>query len=123
MVIAIDFDGTCVTHEFPNVGKDIGAVPVIKDLVAAGHKIILYTMRDKQYQKDAEQWFKDNDIPLFGSNKNPDATWTTSPKVFAHLYIDDMALGMPLKIDYSVSNRPFVDWIKVRQLLNQMQLL
>lgn len=123
MVIAIDFDGTCVTHEFPNVGKDIGAVPVIKDLVAAGHKIILYTMRDKQYQKDAEQWFKDNDIPLFGSNKNPDATWTTSPKVFAHLYIDDMALGMPLKIDYNVSNRPFVDWIKVRQLLNQMQLL
>ena len=123
MVIAIDFDGTCVTHEFPNVGKDIGAVPVIKDLVAAGHKIILYTMRDKQYQKDAEQWFKDNDISLFGSNENPDATWTTSPKVFAHLYIDDMALGMPLKIDYNVSNRPFVDWIKVRQLLNQMQIL
>jgi hypothetical protein len=80
-------------------------------------------MRDKQYQKDAEQWFKDNDIPLFGSNENPDATWTTSPKVFAHLYIDDMALGMPLKIDYTISNRPFVDWIKVRQLLNQMQLL
>lgn len=123
MVIAIDFDGTCVTHEFPHVGKDIGAVPVIKDLVAAGHKIILYTMRDKQYQKDAEQWFKDNDIPLFGSNENPDATWTTSPKVFAHLYIDDMALGMPLKIDYNISNRPFVDWVKVRQLLNQMQIL
>ena len=123
MVIAIDFDGTCVTHEFPNVGKDIGAVPVIKDLVAAGHKIILYTMRDKHYQKDAEQWFKDNDIPLFGSNKNPDATWTISPKIFAHLYIDDMALGMPLKIDYTISNRPFVDWVKVRQLLNQMQLL
>lgn len=123
MVIAIDFDGTCVTHEFPNVGKDIGAVPVIKDLIAAGHKIILYTMRDKQYQKDAEQWFKDNEIPLFGSNENPDATWTTSPKVFAHLYIDDMALGIPLKIDYNISNRPFVDWIKVRQLLSQMQLL
>lgn len=123
MVIAIDFDGTCVTHEFPNIGKDIGAVPVIKDLIAAGHKIILYTMRDKQYQKDAEQWFKDNDIPLFGSNENPEATWTTSPKVFAHLYIDDMALGIPLKIDYNISNRPFVDWIKVRQLLNQMQIL
>lgn len=23
--INIDFDGTCVTHEFPNVGKSIGA--------------------------------------------------------------------------------------------------
>ena len=33
MVIAIDFDGTCVTNEYPNVGKDIGAVPVLKRIV------------------------------------------------------------------------------------------
>lgn len=33
MIIAVDFDGTCVTHEFPRVGKDIGAVPVLKELV------------------------------------------------------------------------------------------
>ena len=26
MIIAVDFDGTCVTHEYPNVGKNIGAV-------------------------------------------------------------------------------------------------
>jgi hypothetical protein len=30
MDICIDFDGTCVTHEFPNIGKDIGAIPVLK---------------------------------------------------------------------------------------------
>ena len=34
MVIGIDFDGTCVTHEFPFVGIDIGAVPVLKELIA-----------------------------------------------------------------------------------------
>lgn len=45
MIIAVDFDGTCVTHEFPKVGKDIGAVPVLKKLIEKGHKIILYTMR------------------------------------------------------------------------------
>lgn len=45
MIIAVDFDGTCVTHEFPEVGKDIGAVPVLRELVEKGHKIILYTMR------------------------------------------------------------------------------
>jgi hypothetical protein len=33
MIIAVDFDGTCVTHDFPHVGKDIGAVPVLKELV------------------------------------------------------------------------------------------
>ena len=45
MYIAIDFDGTCVTHEYPNIGKDIGAIPVLKQLVKDGHKLILYTMR------------------------------------------------------------------------------
>ena len=25
MYIGIDFDGTCTTHDFPKVGKDIGA--------------------------------------------------------------------------------------------------
>lgn len=33
MVIAVDFDGTCVTHEFPKIGKDIGAIPVLRELV------------------------------------------------------------------------------------------
>jgi hypothetical protein len=43
--ICIDFDGTCVTHEFPKVGKDIGAAPVLKELTEKGHRLILFTMR------------------------------------------------------------------------------
>lgn len=123
MYIAIDFDGTCVTHDFPRVGKDIGAIPVIKSLVEAGHKIILFTMRDKDTLKEAEKWFTDNGIPLFASNDNPEAKWSTSRKVFAHLYIDDMALGIPLKVDYELSNRPFVDWAKVDLLLKVNQII
>lgn len=34
MDIVLDFDGTCVTHSFPQVGKDIGAVVSICILVA-----------------------------------------------------------------------------------------
>lgn len=45
MDIIIDFDGTCVTHEFPEVGKDIGAVSVLKELIKSGHNLILFTMR------------------------------------------------------------------------------
>ena len=30
MDILIDFDGTCVTHEFPKVGKNIGAEQLSK---------------------------------------------------------------------------------------------
>lgn len=30
-IIGIDFDGTVVTHDFPKIGKDIGAVTILKD--------------------------------------------------------------------------------------------
>lgn len=123
MVIAIDFDGTCVTHAFPNVGKEIGAVDVIKTLVNKGHKIILFTMRDLEYLTPAVAWFEKNDIPLYGINDNPGAKWSTSRKVYADMYIDDMALGIPLKMDYNKSNRPFVDWTKVESLLKKKGIL
>ena len=116
MYIAVDFDGTCVTHEYPRVGKDIGAVPVLKMFIEAGHKLILNTMRSGKELEDAVQWFEDNNIPLYGANENPtQKSWTASPKVYAHLYIDDAALGCPLKMDRAVSNRPFVNWDYILQ--------
>ena len=111
MYIAIDFDGTCVTHDYPKIGKDINAVNVLKKLVTNGHKLILNTMRSGKELKDAINWFKKNDIELYGANENPtQKKWTNSPKVYAHLYIDDAAIGCPLKMDLSISDRPFVDW-------------
>ncbi len=123
MIIAIDFDGTCVYHDYPYVGKDIGAVPVLKELVAAGHKLILYTMRDGKTLKEAEAWFKANKIPLMDSNRNKEQSrWTSSPKVHADLYIDDSALGTPLK--YEVDQpRPYVDWEKTRAMLVDFGLI
>ena len=115
MIIAVDFDGTCVTHEFPYVGKEIGAAEVLKELTDKGHKIILFTMRSHQLDgaketeefgygktepeklpsdglQDAIDWFKKHDIPLFGVNENPtQKDWTSSPKPYAHIYIDDAA--------------------------------
>lgn len=124
MYIAIDFDGTCVTHDYPRIGKDIGAVTVLKRLVNSGHKLILNTMRSADELADAIQWFIDNDIPLYGVNENPtQKSWTNSPKVYAHLYIDDAALGCPLKMDLNLSNRPFVDWEVVSSLLEDNALL
>ena len=116
MIIAVDFDGTCVTHEYPNVGKNIGAEIVLKALTDEGHDLILYTMRDHPADSDVQDplqeaidWFSQNDIPLFGINENPtQKNWTTSPKPYANLYIDDAALGM-LTIMLS-GGRPFVDW-------------
>ena len=134
MYICIDFDGTCVGHEFPNIGKDIGAIPVLKRLVENGHKLILFTMRSNMkdvksgdynihsqsgdYLDDAVEWFKSNNIPLYGINVNPSqTTWTKSPKAYGQLYIDDAALGAPLKFDINISERPFIDWEKVNEML------
>lgn len=118
--IAVDFDGTCVTHEYPKVGKDIGAVPVLKKLTDSGHKIILNTMRSGDKLKEAMQWFADNNIPLYGANENPtQKSWTDSPKVFANLYIDDAALGCPLIFDHAISSRPFVNWVMVEEILEK----
>jgi len=118
MIIAIDFDGTCVTHEYPKVGRDIGAVPVLKALVENGHKLILWTMRSGKELVEAQQWFYGRDISLFGVNENPEQKeWTTSPKAYAHLYIDDAALGCPLI--YPPSERPYVNWRKVARILEE----
>jgi hypothetical protein len=140
MIIAIDFDGTVVTHEFPEIGKDVRAVDVLKQLVENGHRLVLFTMRSDvvnptgednelhlesgNYLTDAVTWFKDNGISLYGIQTNPTQhTWTTSPKAYAQLYIDDAALGCPLKYDESYSDRPFVDWIVVKDVLMRDGLL
>ena len=115
MIIAVDFDGTCVTHEYPDVGKNIGAEIVLKALTDEGHDLILYTMRDQPADssvqdplQEAIDWFSQNDIPLFGVNENPtQKSWTTSPKPYANLYIDDAALGM---LTIKLSKRSFVNW-------------
>jgi len=122
MIIAVDFDGTCVTHEYPKVGKEIGASHVLKILVEEGHRIVLNTMRGKDegtVLKDAVKWFDKHGIPLYGVNESPSQkAWSSSPKVYAHLYIDDAALGCPL-VDRGVKS-PFVDWLEVyRMLLNR----
>ena len=114
--IACDFDGTVCAHQYPSIGRDIGAVPVLKELISNGHLLILNTMRSGQELEDAVEWFKENGIPLYGINSTPgQSTWTSSPKVYAHLYIDDAALGIPLV--RNGRERPYVNWSEVREIL------
>lgn len=132
IILAIDFDGTCVTHKYPKVGRDIGAVPVLKKLVENDHKLMLWTMRGNKPTsegvntlQDAVDWFKNNDIPLWGINENPDqkaSGWTNSNKQYAQMYIDDTALGCPLMYDWGIE-KPFVDWVKVEIELTKMGLI
>jgi hypothetical protein len=115
--IAVDFDGTCVTHEYPRVGREIGAVPVLRRIVAEGGQLILWTMRSGDKLEDAVAWFASHQIPLYGIQRNPTQdNWTGSPKAYAKIYIDDAALGCPLKAG-NVGERPHVDWDTVSRIL------
>ena len=125
MVIAIDFDGTVVTHDYPEIGRSTGAEPMLRWFVENGHKLILYTMRSHKPTEDgrdllqeAVDWFKERDIELYGVNENPDQkSWTDSPKPIADWYIDDRALGCPLALD-PVGKRPCVFWGDIAKMFN-----
>lgn len=118
--IAVDFDGTCVEHNYPSVGLDVeGAVETLRALNRRGHRIILYTMRSGDMLAAAVRWFKERDVVLWGVNHNPEqGAWTTSPKLYADIYIDDSAVGCPLMFIEGAS-RPVVMWSKVRTLLER----
>lgn len=75
------------------------------------------------YLTDAVNWFKKNEIPLYGIQKNPTQhTWTTSPKAYGNYMIDDSALGCPLLWDVK-SERTYVDWFLMRRMLYLKALL
>ena len=119
MKIAVDFDGTCVEHMFPEVGQSCpGATKVLSWLAEQGHELILYTMRSGKYLEDAIDWFAYNDIPLSGVQyAKGQSDWTCSNKCYAHIYIDDAALGAPLVHGYS--ERPYYDWDKALHMLKK----
>lgn len=75
--------------------------------------------------QDAIDWFAKYDIPLYGVNDNPSQhSWTDSPKVYANMYIDDAALGIPLVYnDMSSMMRPYVGWVRVTELLYESGVL
>ena len=110
----MDFDGTVCTHEYPAIGKDAGAIPVLLKLQKAGAKICLNTLRTGAALDEAVQWLDERGVRLHGINRNPDAEqWARdngkpfSTKVHADCYIDDKGFGVPLK---QMGDFVVVDW-------------
>lgn len=114
--IAIDFDGTLVVHQYPDIGDELeNAIKVCLRLQET-HKLILLTMRDGKELEDAVNWCKERGLEFWAVNDNPtQKEWTQSRKVYANIYIDDAAFGCPLmEIEGA---RPAVNWNEVERLL------
>ncbi len=118
-IIAVDFDGTCVRHRYPAIGETIpNCLEVLKELMKAKHRIMLWTIRSGETLDEAIDWFSEKGIMLWGVNENPGQhKWSQSYKQHAHIYIDDAALGCPTSPDPEQESRKMVDWLTVRTLL------
>jgi hypothetical protein len=101
MVLAIDFDDTIVTTEWPEIkGLRKGAKEVINQLYQDGHQIIIWTCRTDKTQDEAEKFLVANGIMYHRINQNCpilcDKFGNDSRKIGADLYIDDKGiLGIP----------------------------
>ena len=124
-IVCVDFNGTCVMHEYPKIGADVpNAVNVLKKLNENEIKLILWTIRSGEYLDEAVGWFAERDIQIWSVNKNPQQRfWSKSPKAYANLYVDDAALGCPLKFPADETARPYADWLAIEKLLEEIGYL
>ena len=108
--VAINFDGTCVEHNYPKVGMDIGADPWLRAAVALKAKLILNTSRCGPELGAAIDWFEDHDVKLWDTNNNPEQyKWTKSAKLYAHIYVESTALGAPMN-PRTERKKPHMNW-------------
>ena len=131
MNIFLDFDGTVVEHDYPEIGKlNPYALEVIKKLQDAGHTIILNTMRvefNDGTLEEAIDFINLNrevtgiNISRYTENKIHPRNWD-SDKIENDLYIDDIAANIPL-IRASMVNGLMVDWVKIESRLIARGLL
>ena len=109
MIIAVDFDGTIVEHQYPKIGKEIPfAIDTIKLLQKEGHRIILWTFRKEKELDEAVAFCSGKGLEFYAVNKSyPEEEFdpSVSRKIHADLFIDDRNLGgLP-------------DWGKVYQMI------
>lgn len=135
-IVAVDFDGTIVEHRFPNIGRPLPyAIETLKKLREKGVRVFLYTMRDhpdlskyphidihtgeyipQDCLQEAIDYCKENGLEFDGINWSPEQ-FSNSTKQYAHVYIDDAALGCPLTMD------GYVNWIEVIKYLIRPRFL
>lgn len=117
VIIAIDFDGTIVEHRYPDIGEPVPeAFRWMREWQRLGAKLILWTMRCDSEKEgpvltDAVEFCRKNGVEFWGVNQNPDQSWSKSPKAYANIYVDDAALGCPLKFPHR--GRGFVNWSQI----------
>ena len=98
MTIAVDFDGTIVSHRYPEIGREIPfAVDTLKILAHEGHRLILWSVREGHLLDEAVAWCRERGLEFYAVNKDyPEEERSHdnfSRKLKVDLFIDDRNVG------------------------------
>lgn len=98
MIIAVDFDGTIVTHEYPKIGREIPfAIDTLKRLQQSPeYQLILWTVREGELLEEAIAFCRDKGLEFYAVNSNypEEGPEHSEPrKLSVDLFIDDRNLG------------------------------
>lgn len=98
MVIAVDFDGTIVSHRYPDIGEERPfAIATLRMLQAEGHRLILWTVRERQELEEAVAWCRQRGLEFYAINRDfpeeQEGHEGYSRKLKADLFIDDRSFG------------------------------
>lgn len=100
MIIAVDFDGTIVEHEYPKIGREIPfATDTLRALIADRHKLILWSVREGHLLDEAVEWCRERGVEFYAVNRDfPEERGTSnnqhfSRKIKADMFIDDRNVG------------------------------
>ena len=117
MIIAVDFDGTIVEHEYPKIGKEkIFATETLRQLINDGHRLILWTVREGELLDEAVEWCRQRGVEFYAVNKdfpeeNISKNEQSSRKIKADVWIDDLNIG----------GRP--DWGTIYRIITEKKTL
>ena len=99
MIIAVDFDGTIVEHQFPEIGKMVhGAYEALTKLRENGHTLVLWTCRNnidpalngRKVLDEAIEFLQLQGLKFDAVNKNSiSIDFCPVPKIYADIYLDD----------------------------------
>ena len=99
MTIAVDFDGTIVEHNYPDIGEERPfAIDTLKMLINDRHKLILWSVREGALLDDAVEWCRQRGVEFYAVNRDyPEEKRENnqhfSRKLKVDMFIDDRNLG------------------------------
>ncbi len=96
-IIAVDFDGTLCSDQYPEIGKpNQGLIHYLKDRKKNGSKLILWTCREGERLQEALRWCETQGIAFDYANANTAENLAQfggvdNRKIYADEYWDDKA--------------------------------